>query len=105
MSATPSNTNSQRSAAQPEPGRVTTSPAETSEQIPKFEALQALLAFSSLQEQIRLRRSVELGVATDAPPSWTAEPFIFDEVLQLVAERALAISGSDGIAIALYEGQ
>jgi N-acetylmuramoyl-L-alanine amidase len=69
-----------------------------------FEALQALLAFSSLQEQIRQRRMRELGEsAEEAPSSWTAEPFDLDEVLQLVAERALSITGANGIAIALAE--
>jgi len=85
-------------------GAATDVSGGTSEaEAPKFEALQALLAFSSLQEQIRQRRAIELGEATEAPPSWSAEPFVFDEVLQLVAERALALTGSDGIAIALTE--
>ncbi len=69
-----------------------------------FEALQALLAFSSLQEQIRQRRMRELGEsAEEAPSSWSAEPFDLDEVLQLVAERALSITGANGIAIALAD--
>ena len=40
--------------------------------------------------------------ATD--DGWEYEQFVFDEVLQLVAERAQAITGADGIAIALAEG-
>ena len=68
---------------------------------PSAEALQALLAFSALHQQIRQRRS------HDAPPSpadtWRLEHFVLDEVLQLVAERALVITGADGVAIALAQ--
>ena len=70
---------------------------------PGFETLQSLLAFSSLHEQIRQRRvREEQGGAhlAEAPE----EPFRFDEMLQLVAERALSITGADGVAIALSEG-
>ena len=103
MSANPSKPNS--NDGHPDLAGATHPQYPTSEpEVPKFEALQALLAFSSLQEQIRQRRAVELGEVAEAPPSWTAEPFVFDEVLQLVAERALALTGSDGIAIALTEG-
>ncbi len=69
------------------------------------EALQALLAFSALHQQIRQRRAHEKS--NDAHPSpadaWQLEHFVLDEVLQLVAERALAITGADGIAIAMAE--
>ena len=69
------------------------------------EALQALLAFSSLHEQIRQRRVREKlnGGRLPTADDWQLEQFVLDEVLQLVAERALAISGADGIAIALAE--
>src|SRR5215470_119610 len=72
------------------------------------EALQALLAFSTLHEQIRRRRAEEArryaaGLGT-AGNDWEFEQFVLDEVLQLVAERALTITGADGIAIALAEG-
>jgi len=73
------------------------------------EVLQALLAFSTLHEQIRRKRTEEarryatgLGISDDA---WEFEKFVLDEVLQLVAERAQAITGADGIAIALAEGE
>ncbi len=70
------------------------------------EALQALLAFSSLHEQIRLRRARELRAGRSNPADvWELEQFVLDEVLQLVAERALAITGADGIAIALAEDE
>jgi len=65
------------------------------------EALQALLAFSALHEQIRQRRALE---KRSADP-WQLEQFVLDEVLHLVAERALAITGADGVAVALAEGE
>src|SRR6266850_5279710 len=73
---------------------------------PGHEALQALLAFSSLHEQIRQRRAREVRSGDRLSPDdvWELEQFVLDEVLQLVAERALAITGADGIAIALAEG-
>ena len=90
-----------------------TFPATDSQETPpratdQREALQALLAFSTLHEQIRRRReedaqrySAGLGPADD---SWQYHQFLLDEVLQLVAERAQAITGAEGIAIALAEG-
>jgi len=70
------------------------------------EALQALLAFSALHEQIRTRRAKQLrdGVRSNPQDDWQLEQFVLDEVLQLVAERARAITGADGVAIALAEG-
>jgi N-acetylmuramoyl-L-alanine amidase/GAF domain-containing protein len=72
------------------------------------EVLQALLAFSTLHDQIRRRRAEQtrrydqgLSPAADA---WEFEQFVLDEVLQLVAERAQAITGADGVAIALAQG-
>ena len=72
------------------------------------EVLQALLAFSTLHEQIRRKRTEDakryaagLGPIGDA---WEFEKFVLDEVLQLVAERAQTITGADGIAIAIAEG-
>ena len=73
---------------------------------PGHEALQALLAFSSLHEQIRQRRAQELsrGVQFSIEDVRQLEQFVLDEVLQLVAERAVTITGADGVAIALAEG-
>ena len=70
------------------------------------EALQALLAFSALHEQIRKRRAQQIrdGVHSAPESDWQLEHFVLDEVLQLVAERALAITGADGVAVALAEG-
>lgn len=71
-------------------------------------ALQALLAFSALHEQVRRRKALAARHhAFDAgsrPAEFDAdERFVLDEVLQLVAERAVAITGADGLAIALAE--
>src|SRR5271154_4928555 len=72
------------------------------------DALQALLAFSALHQQVRHRRALasrHKGFETIAPPSEfeATEQFVLDEVLQLVAERAIAITGADGLGIALAE--
>lgn len=69
------------------------------------EALQALLAFSALHQQIRQRRAYEKhdDAVSSAADAWQLEHFVLDEVLQLVAERALAITGADGVAVALAE--
>ncbi|MGB6737435.1 MAG: GAF domain-containing protein, partial [Candidatus Sulfotelmatobacter sp.] len=70
------------------------------------DALQALLAFSALHQQVRHRRALasrQKGFETIAPPAEfePTEQFVLDEVLQLVAERAIAITGADGLGIAL----
>ncbi len=72
------------------------------------DALQALLAFSALHEQVRRRKALAARHTTiDSAPLPTefedGEQFVLDEVLQLVAERAVAITGADGLAIALAE--
>src|SRR5580693_10405550 len=72
------------------------------------DALQALLAFSALHQQVRHRRALasrQKGFETIAPPPEfeASEQFVLDEVLQLVAERAIAITGADGLGIALAE--
>jgi N-acetylmuramoyl-L-alanine amidase len=64
------------------------------------EALQALLAFSALHDQVRRQTQAE---ATPTP-SRQIEKFVLDEVLQLVADRAVALTGANGVAIALAEG-
>ena len=62
--------------------------------------------FPSLHEQIRQRRASQIreGARPDATEVWQPEQFALDEVLQLVGERVLAITGADGVAIALAEG-
>lgn len=72
------------------------------------DALQALLAFSALHEQVRRRKALaarQIGIDPSTTPHEfeQGEQFVLDEVLQLVAERAVAITGADGLAIALAE--
>ena len=71
------------------------------------DALQALLAFSALHDQVRRRKNLAAKYSIfDLAPVAEFEPeeiFALDEVLQLVAERAVSITGSDGLAIALAE--
>jgi N-acetylmuramoyl-L-alanine amidase/putative methionine-R-sulfoxide reductase with GAF domain len=75
------------------------------------DALQALLAFSALHDQVRRRKalaaqhhSFDAGASSASAAEFEpAEQFVLDEVLQLVAERAVAITGADGLAIALAE--
>jgi N-acetylmuramoyl-L-alanine amidase/putative methionine-R-sulfoxide reductase with GAF domain len=72
------------------------------------DALQALLAFSALHQQVRQRRALAAtfhGFETihGASEFDAGEQFVLDEVLQLVAERAIAITGADGLGIALAE--
>jgi N-acetylmuramoyl-L-alanine amidase len=72
------------------------------------DALQALLAFSALHEQVRRRRALAakrngFELLTLAAEFESGEQFVLDDVLQLVAERAVAITGADGLAIALAE--
>lgn len=100
MSANPQNTNLVFPIA--EPGKTERRRNASSGR----EALQALLAFSSLQEQIRRRREIEIenGRRLSPEDAWQLEQFVLDEVLHLVAERAQAITGADGIAIALADG-
>ncbi len=71
---------------------------------PGHEVLQALLAFSSLHEQIRQRRALERSGEPLSADVWELEQFVLDEVLQLVAERALTLTGADGVAVAMAEG-
>ena len=70
------------------------------------DALQALLAFSALHEQVRHRRLLQNQEdgSGSSQTSGEIEEFALDEVLQLVAERALSLTGADGVAIALAEG-
>jgi N-acetylmuramoyl-L-alanine amidase/putative methionine-R-sulfoxide reductase with GAF domain len=79
------------------------------------DALQALLAFSALHQQVRQRRALaarsknfdganSTGLKTEFETEFEIqEQFVLDEVLQLVADRAIAITGADGLGIALAE--
>jgi len=87
---------------------ATHDPAPDSSKPSQRDALQALLAFSALHDQVRRRKALATrssGFDKGAPAHEfePAEQFVLDEVLQLVAERAVAITGADGLAIALAE--
>lgn len=105
MSANPKNPN--LDFLKPAADRHLPGALEASQQsvVPSHEALQALLAFSSLHEQIRQRREREKHTGlVSTEDVWELEQFVLDEVLQLVSDRALAITGADGVAIALADG-
>ncbi|HYW39589.1 MAG TPA: GAF domain-containing protein, partial [Terriglobales bacterium] len=83
-------------------------PADCQQEPSQRNTLQALLAFLALHEQVRRRKTLETrrigddGAVPEADLE-EGEQFTLDEVLQLVADRALAITGADGLAIALAE--
>jgi N-acetylmuramoyl-L-alanine amidase len=99
MSATPNNAGAGWNAA----------PAETARRVAASHpgngqnALQALLAFACIHEQAEKRRRAEIPADPSDPGQILSrdEQFALDEVLHLVAERAIVITGADGIAIAL----
>src|SRR5947199_4065724 len=106
MSASPQNAAVGSNPETADPGISSQSETSTSRvtYAPGHEALQALLAFSSLHEQIRQRKARENRHDRQASEDvWELEQFVLDEVLQLVAERALTITGADGVAIALAQ--
>src|ERR1035437_8181205 len=83
-------------------------PADSQQEPSQRNTLQALLAFLVLHEQVRRRKTLETRRTGDAAAVPEAEleegeQFTLDEVLQLVADRAVAITGADGLAIALAE--
>jgi N-acetylmuramoyl-L-alanine amidase/putative methionine-R-sulfoxide reductase with GAF domain len=74
----------------------------------QLDALQALLAFASLHDQMRQRKALSArnhGFDNLKPivEFDREERFVLDDVLRLVAERGVAITGADGLAIALAE--
>lgn len=64
----------------------------------RFVRLQTLLAFGAMHEQVRRRKKAVLNPALEEEVQFT-----LDERLQLIADRAVAITGADGLAIALPE--
>lgn len=71
------------------------------ESIVRKEPFPALLAFSELHDQIRNRRNSAGGTSHRA--LFETERFILDEVLQLICDRAQAITQADSVVIALAE--
>src|SRR5437667_5053753 len=63
------------------------------------DALQALLAFACIHEQAARRKGKDSGKTLITKE----EEFALDEVLRLVAARAISITGADGVAIAIAE--
>src|SRR5882672_2240198 len=77
------------------------------ESLARQEALRALLAFSDLHERIRNRRAEGTASASASASDldlFQTERFVLDEVLQLICDRALAITQADAILVALAEG-
>jgi N-acetylmuramoyl-L-alanine amidase/putative methionine-R-sulfoxide reductase with GAF domain len=101
MSAT--STNAEAAWSKPLPESKLPGPAENGES--GQNALQALLAFACIHEQAARRRRAQSGQPsiTHVPEDSKEEQFALDEVLQLVSQRAVAITGADGVAIALAE--
>jgi hypothetical protein len=93
----------------------TNHPADSQPEPSRHDRLQTLLAFLALHEQVRRRKETnrtgddgaakaELEEAEFEEAEFEEEEqFTLDEVLQLVADRAVAITGADGLAIALAE--
>ena len=83
-------------------------PADSQQGQSQRNTLQALLAFLALHELVRRRKALETrraggdGAVPEAELE-EREQFTLDEVLQVVADRAVAITGADGLAIALAE--
>jgi N-acetylmuramoyl-L-alanine amidase/putative methionine-R-sulfoxide reductase with GAF domain len=94
MSATPNN------AAPGWENARTLTPAQVRDtrQADGHNALQGLLAFACIHQQAARRK----GQIAESPPRFSREEELaLDEILQLVAARAIAITGADGVAIAL----
>ncbi len=84
------------------------------ESLARQETLRALLAFSTLHNQVRTRklaaehgfeRNSESGSERSNGDLFETERFMLDEVLQLICDKLLSITNADGIVIALAEGQ
>jgi len=97
MSATPSNAG----ATWNRPNLV---PGSGSEEKDGRNALQALLAFACIHQQATQRRSQDPGNRLrSTTPKISPQEFGLDEVLELVAQRAISITGADGVAVALAD--
>ena len=83
-------------------------PADPQQGPSQYDTLQSLLAFWAMHEQVRRRKTLKsrrsekdvAGVKADLEEE---ARFTLDETLQLIADRAVAITGADGMAIALPE--
>lgn len=102
MSASPNNPG----PVTPQPGSQGSSSPTPAFLRPEHRDLETLLALSSLHEQIRRRRAQELNKGARLSPedAWELKQLVHDEVLQLIADRALTVTGADGVAVALVDG-
>jgi len=74
-------------------------------QLQPREVLRALLTFGYLCHQARRWRLGEFQGNTETKSRLPADvEFVVDEALHVIAERALVVTGAEGIAIALPEG-
>ena len=103
MSANPTRVDWEAPSSAVEPGFPLQAGNRVLESLTRQESLGALLAFSDLHERIRIRRAEDTASASDLELFQT-EGFVLDEVLQLICDRALAITQADAILIALEEG-
>src|SRR6266536_718755 len=102
MSANPTRVDWEAAPLVADPGAALREGNRALESIARQEALRSLLAFSELRASIRDRQSNgQSGPAADLVQT---ERFVLDEVLQLICDRALAITGADGVMIALAQG-
>ena len=100
MSATPNNAGAGWSGPVPEP----ILPGTTRDGEAGQNALQALLAFACMHEQALKRRRRDASDSAPAVPyNSQDEQFALDDVLHLVSERAVSITGADGVAIGLAQ--
>jgi N-acetylmuramoyl-L-alanine amidase len=103
MSASPTRVVAAERSRPADPGFPLQEGNKVLESLAQQRALGALHAFSSLHAQIQERRRGEKFATADADLLQT-ERFVFDEVLQLICDRAQKITKADGVMIALSEG-
>jgi N-acetylmuramoyl-L-alanine amidase/putative methionine-R-sulfoxide reductase with GAF domain len=96
MSATPNNAGAGWNGSPPK----TAPPGPASSGEGGQNALQALLAFACIRQQAERHKTQSSGTPSQKTSD---EQFALDEVLQLVAQRAVSITGADGVAIALAD--
>ena len=97
MSATPNNAAPGWDNARP----LTPAPARETREPDGRNALQGLLAFACIHQQAARRKREAQSTSDSSLRFSREEELALDEILQLVAVRAIAITGADGIAIAL----
>jgi N-acetylmuramoyl-L-alanine amidase/putative methionine-R-sulfoxide reductase with GAF domain len=97
MSATPNNVAPGWDNARPLPP----TPGQEGREADGHNALQGLLAFACIHQQVARRKREAQNPSDPSLRFSREEELALDEILQLVAARAIAITGADGVAIAL----